>query len=193
MRGERQPGVPRPARAPAAPGTGRVDNPDVSVLRRSAMKSRRLLLLAALTLGAAGLAQPAAAHRPAWGGAGFGPGCCGYVPAAGYGHGGRWSLGLSFSSGPYWGDPYWGRPWGWPYGYGPAYAPRSWQAPPAPVRPAAPPAVAQPRQGQGGAQAEADWQACNRAAVATPAAMADAAAFQATVAACMDARGYTLR
>ena len=50
-----------------------------------------------------------------------------------------------------------------------------------------------PRNGQNAAQTETDRQECNRWATTQPAAMADREVFQRAVAACMDARGYTVR
>jgi hypothetical protein len=57
----------------------------------------------------------------------------------------------------------------------------------------APEPIVYPRNGQTPAQTEADRQECNRWATTQPSAMADAAVFQRAVAACMDARGYTVR
>ncbi len=60
--------------------------------------------------------------------------------------------------------------------------------------PKAPPApVIYPRNGQSSAQTEADRQDCNRWATTQPAAMADGEVFLRAFAACMDARGYTVR
>ena len=59
-------------------------------------------------------------------------------------------------------------------------------------RPASAP-VFYPRQGQSAAQTEAERQECNRWATTQPEAMADASVFQRAVAACMDARGYSVR
>ena len=64
---------------------------------------------------------------------------------------------------------------------------------PAPVMSSAAEPVIYPRSGQSAAQTEADRQQCNRWATTQPAAVADAAVFQRAIAACMDARGYTLR
>ncbi len=58
---------------------------------------------------------------------------------------------------------------------------------------APPPPVIYPRNGQSQAQIEADRQDCNRWATTQPAAMADGEVFQRAFAACMDARGYTVR
>jgi hypothetical protein len=90
----------------------------------------------------------------------------------------------------------------WDYGccYGAYYAPGyvvvqpppvAYTAPPAPPSPPDP--VIYPRNGQSAEQTEADRQACNRWATTVPSALADAAVFQRAVAACMDARGYTVR
>lgn len=60
--------------------------------------------------------------------------------------------------------------------------------------PKAPPApVIYPRNGQSSAQIEADRQECNRWAPTQQAAMADGEVFQRAFAACMDARGYSVR
>ena len=53
--------------------------------------------------------------------------------------------------------------------------------------------VIYPRNGQSPEQTEADRQECNRWATTQPAALNDAQVFQRAVAACMDARGYTVR
>ena len=53
--------------------------------------------------------------------------------------------------------------------------------------------VIYPRNGQSPEQTEADRQECNRWATTQPAALSDAQVFQRAVAACMDARGYTVR
>lgn len=50
-----------------------------------------------------------------------------------------------------------------------------------------------PRNGQSGAQLEADSRECNRWATTQQAAMSDAGVFQRAVEACMDGRGYTMR
>jgi hypothetical protein len=64
--------------------------------------------------------------------------------------------------------------------------------PPQAVKPPPVPVI-YPRNGQSAAQTEADRQDCNRWATTQPAAMADGEVFQRAVAACMDARGYTVR
>lgn len=56
-----------------------------------------------------------------------------------------------------------------------------------------PPPVIYPRNGQSAAQTETDRLECNRWATTQPAAMSDASVFQRSVAACLDARGYTTR
>jgi len=99
---------------------------------------------------------------------------------------------------PFYGAPGWGTPWGpaWvepPY---PARQPYA-QALVAPAEPAPPPSgpdpVITPRNGQGGPQAEADRQACNRLATRSLAALRDAQVFQQQVASCLDERGYTMK
>ncbi len=62
-----------------------------------------------------------------------------------------------------------------------------------PAPPTKPQPVIYPRNGQSAQQTETDRQECNRWATTQPAAMADADVFQRAVAACMDARGYTVR
>jgi hypothetical protein len=66
-------------------------------------------------------------------------------------------------------------------------------APPPPPPKAPPEPVIYPRSGQSAAQTEADRRDCNRWATTQPAALADAEVFQRAVAACMDARGYSVR
>jgi hypothetical protein len=66
-------------------------------------------------------------------------------------------------------------------------------APPPPAPKAPPEPIIYPRNGQSAAQTEADRQDCNRWATTQPSAMADREVFQRAVAACMDARGYTVR
>ena len=63
----------------------------------------------------------------------------------------------------------------------------------APAAPAVPEPIFYPRNGQSGAQTEADRQDCNRWATTQPRAMADASVFQRATFACMDGRGYTPR
>lgn len=58
---------------------------------------------------------------------------------------------------------------------------------------AVPEPVIYPRNGQSAEQTEADRRECNRWATTPPSAMNDASVFQRAVAACMDARGYTVR
>jgi hypothetical protein len=65
--------------------------------------------------------------------------------------------------------------------------------PPAPPPKPAPDPIIYPRSGQTPAQTESDRQECNRWATTQPAAVADAEVFQRAVAACLDARGYTVR
>jgi hypothetical protein len=66
-------------------------------------------------------------------------------------------------------------------------------APPPPAPTALPEPIVYPRNGQSAAQTEADRRECERWATTQPSAMADASVFQRAVAACMDARGYTVR
>lgn len=69
--------------------------------------------------------------------------------------------------------------------------------PPAEAATASPAAVPEPviypRNGQNAEQTETDRRECNRWATTQPSAMNDASVFQRAVAACMDARGYTVR
>lgn len=65
--------------------------------------------------------------------------------------------------------------------------------PPPPPTAAAPAPIVYPRNGQTPAQTEADQQQCNSWAATQPSAVADASVFQRAVAACLDARGYTVR
>ena len=76
----------------------------------------------------------------------------------------------------------------------PPRPPRAGVPPPEPVYvPSGPDPVITPRNGQGWQQTEADRQACNRLATQDQAALLDAQVFQNSVAACMDARGYTVK
>ena len=118
-------------------------------------------------------------------------------PAQAHGRHGRWWGGISIGIGvPYFYGGY-ASPWvGYP---APVYVvppPAGYAEPPAPPVPAAkapPEPIFYPRQGQNGAQLEADRQECNRWATTQPAAMADASVFHRATLACMDARGYTSR
>lgn len=56
-----------------------------------------------------------------------------------------------------------------------------------------PETVIYPRNGQSAEQTETDRRECNRWATTQPSALNDASVFQRAVAACMDARGYTVR
>ena len=64
---------------------------------------------------------------------------------------------------------------------------------PAPAPKAPPVPVIYPRNGQSATQTEADRQECNRWATTQASALADGEVFQRSVAACMDAHGYTVR
>ena len=116
----------------------------------------------------------------------------------GHSHGGghtHWSVGVGVGFGywPYWGGYYPGYyypgyyyPSGWAPGYAvdqPAYADPPLTAP-APAY--------TPRGGQSAAQLEADQRLCDREAMASPAAMADASIFHRIVLVCMENRGYAV-
>jgi hypothetical protein len=58
---------------------------------------------------------------------------------------------------------------------------------------ALPDPIIYPRNGQDAARTESDREDCNRWATTQPSALADASVFQRSVAACMDAKGYTVR
>lgn len=112
-------------------------------------------------------------------------------------HGVRVEIGI----GPYWGWGGWHAPW--VYGppavvWVPAPPPRyreSRREPMAPrsVGPTLPDPVITARNGQDANLAEYDRQRCNRWAVTQPAALADAAEFQRTVARCLDGLGYDMK
>jgi hypothetical protein len=72
----------------------------------------------------------------------------------------------------------------------PTYYPQPAYPQPLPMMPAP---VIYPHAGQSPGQTEADRQDCNRWATTQPAAMADASVFSRAAAACLDARGYTVR
>ena len=63
----------------------------------------------------------------------------------------------------------------------------------APAAPAMADPIFYPRNGQSGAQTEADRQDCNRWATTQPSAMNNGSVFTRAVEACMDGRGYTMR
>lgn len=92
-----------------------------------------------------------------------------------------------------WGD--YGVAPGYAYPADPAYP--AWVVVPPPLAydapPMAPAPQIEPQRGQGAAQTEADYQACNRWATTQPGAMADARDFQRATLACMQGRGYAVR
>lgn len=110
------------------------------------------------------------------------------------------SIGHGHGHGHYWRHGgWWYRPWGAQWVVVPPPAAvyrdrdRDEARPPRSVGPTRPDPVITPLRGQDANQAEFDRQACNRAAVAQPAALADAAEFQRSVARCLDERGYTMQ
>ena len=144
-------------------------------------------------------------HGGGGGRSGYGHGAGGH---GGYAHGGYHGHGGYGYWGPglFWGTVGLGVGLGLSdyYYYGPPYPgyvvaappPVVYEPQPQPREPAAKPApdpVIYPRNGQSPAQLEADRQDCNRWATTQQAAMADASVFYRATAACMDARGYTLR
>lgn len=112
------------------------------------------------------------------------------------GHGGHhhhWGgvalgFGIGVTNGWYWGWPYY---YGW-YPYDPPPV-AVYEPPPVPVPPLLPEPIYYPRNGQSDVQRETDLRECNRWATTQAAAMAEAAAFQRAVLACMDGRGYSGR
>ena len=138
---------------------------------------------------------------PGWHGGGH----VGYRGGWGWGWDPLWpvgvglGLGLVAASGPYYYDspdyvvvnpaPIYYPPA--PVYVNPAPVPYASPAPAAPAR--GPEPIFYPRNGQTGAQTEADRQACNRWATTQPSAMNDASIFQRATLACMDGRGYTAR
>lgn len=111
----------------------------------------------------------------------------GHAPHHPFRGGFAFGLGLGVASHWVWGWPY----DGWYYGPPPVVyeeAPIAVNAPPL-----APETIYDPRLGQSDAQRETDLRECNRWATTQPAAMAEAAAFQRAVLACMDGRGYSGR
>jgi hypothetical protein len=132
--------------------------------------------------------------------AGGGHGGGGHGGHGGWGHGGghtHWSVGVGIGFG-YW--PYYG-PWGYwpgyypygyyPYGWAPGYAVAG-QPVAADAPPSAPEPSFTPNAGQNAAQYELDRRLCDREAMASPAAMADASIFHRVVLVCMENRGYTV-
>lgn len=110
------------------------------------------------------------------------------------------SIGIGHGHGHYWRHGgWWYQPWGAQWVVVPppvaVYRARDRDEEPAPrsVGPTRPDPVITPLRGQDTNQAEFDRQACNRAAVAQPAALADAAEFQRSVARCLDERGYAMK
>jgi hypothetical protein len=110
-------------------------------------------------------------------------------------HGGHthWSVGVGVGFG-YW--PY--APWGYwpgyypyPYGWAPGY-PMAEQPMVVDAPPSSPPPAYTPRQGQSAEEVELDQRLCDREAMASPAAMADASIFHRIVLVCMENRGYTV-
>ncbi|MFT3954415.1 MAG: hypothetical protein QM722_08510 [Piscinibacter sp.] len=117
--------------------------------------------------------------------------------AQAHGRPGRWWGGVSIGIGvPFYVGPY-GGPWvAYPAPVVVAPPPVVYAEPAAPPTPpvkAPPEPIFYPRQGQDGAQLEADRQACNRWATTQPSAMADASVFHRATLACMDGRGYSAR
>lgn len=159
--------------------------------------TRTARISVAILVAMAALATDSACAQPHRGRPGAHP------PPPGWQHGGPrpvhpyWGgfalgLGLGLGAPWFWGGPY----YGWTYGPPPAVLVEPAPAPGypvTPVPPTLPEPIYYPRNGQTDAQRETDLRECNRWATSQPAAMAEAAAFQRAVLACMDARGYTAR
>lgn len=156
-----------------------------------------------LILGLAAISMVGAAEAQGRGRGGFGGGGH-YDHGGGYrgdhdhrgGRGWGWGgvglgLGLGFGLGSYYGYPW--------YSPAPQYTVVTpgvtyVQSQPVPAVPLSPPQpVIYPRHGQGEAQMDSDSNACSEWAGKQPAATSDPSIFQRAIAACMDARGYTLR
>ncbi|MBU6258699.1 MAG: hypothetical protein KGL18_16120 [Burkholderiales bacterium] len=162
------------------------------------MKTATRVLAALFSAALACSAVPAQAQRH-WGGGERHEYHGGYH--RGWGWGPAWGLGIGLGLG--YGAGYWNGYYA-PYGWGPGYVvvqsppPVTVVQPPAqtvvPAAPSSTPApVVYPRNGQSAAQTESDQQDCNRWATTVPGALADASVMMRAVAACMDARGYTLK
>ncbi len=160
----------------------------------------------AIAVGALALAfsSGAQAQRGFHGGGYHGGYHGGYYRGGGWGYGPFWGvvglgLGLGIADTYYYDRPNYvvvDQP---PYYYGPAPAPvavypsTAPQFAPAPQQAPMADPIFYPRNGQSGAQVEADRRACNSWATTQPRAMSDASIFQRATFACMDGRGYTAR
>ncbi|MDE2628763.1 MAG: hypothetical protein KGL99_16580 [Burkholderiales bacterium] len=163
------------------------------------------IVAALLSAGLVCIAIPAHAQRH-WGGGHGGHGDYGdrghfHRGGGGWGWGPAWGLGIGLGLGltaAYW-DNYWG-----PYNNGYVVVqspppvtvvqqPAVVQAAPSVAPSSAPAPVIYPRNGQSPAQTESDRQDCNRWSTTVPGALADSSVMMRAIAACMDARGYTLR
>ena len=167
-------------------------------------KLRNTLAVAAgaLALAVGGAAQ-AAPHGGFHGGGWHGGYHGGYYRGGGWGFDPFWGFGVglglaALASPVYYDSPYYYAP---PPVY---YPPTTTYVTPAPVyaqpsqtvpsaQSAAPEPIFYPRNGQNGAQVEADRRACNSWATTQHNAMNDASIFQRATLACMDGRGYTAR
>lgn len=169
------------------------------------MNASRSKILRALVVACASLAMIGGAQAQGhsgrggygghWGGGGYHEGYHGgyHRGGGGWGWGGvGLGLGLGFGLGlsSYYGYPYYAP------GYvvvdpGPTYYVDSQPVPAAVPSPAAP--VIYPRNGQSPAQQDADGNACSQWAGKQANATVDPNVFQRGMAACMDARGYTVR
>ena len=173
-----------------------VHTPALVPSRSRKLRNTLAIAAGALALAVGGVAQ-AAPHGGGWHGGGYyRGGGWGFDPFWGFGVG----LGLAALASPvYYDSPsyYYAAP---PVYYPPAVtyaAPAPVYAQPSQTVPAAqsgaPEPIFYPRNGQNGAQVEADRRACNSWATTQHNAMNDASIFQRATLACMDGRGYTAR
>ncbi len=173
-------------------------------------KPLRALVLACASLGLIGSAQAQGHGGHGFGGGGhyahggYGGGYHGGGYRGGYrgGHGWGWGglglglgLGVGLGLAGYYGNSYYANPYYADPGYvvvdpGPTYVQS--QPVPAPISAPVQPLI-YPRNGQSAAQMDADGNACSQWAGKQANAQVDPSVFQRGMAACMDARGYTVR
>jgi hypothetical protein len=103
----------------------------------------------------------------------------------------RWGVGVGVGFGV-WPYAYPAYPYGWTPGYVVVEPPVAYERRVI-AEPALPAPVFTPKSGQSPTQLEADRRQCDREAMASPAAMADATVFHRIVLVCMENRGYTVR
>lgn len=161
----------------------------MSITLRTAVRTALRALAVATALLAMGTAAQAQGN-------GFRGGHFAHGGGPGFVHGGHFGPRYGFRGGPglVWGGlglglglglaGYYGSPW---------YADRDYVVVNPPVVYGEPQPVIYPRNGQDAARIDADSNACSQWAGAQPNATVDARVFRRGIAACMDARGYTVR